>query len=109
MIETETGIPTFCCANEWYARLCVRRRYCAGRNRKTVYGKNTEFEFAGKGKQIGRSVNLLGVTPLDFGPQKNVELLKENLHKYGWNVFPPGRWAMHWNPCKWQKQRMSTW
>lgn len=39
-----------------------------------------------------RSVNLLGVTPLDFGPQENVERLKENLKKYGWNVL--STWAM---------------
>ena len=45
-----------------------------------------------QGIRFGRSVNLLGVTPLDFGSQKNVELLKENLHKYGWNVL--STWAM---------------
>ena len=45
-----------------------------------------------KEKQSGRSVNLLGVTPLDFGPQKNVEIMKENLHNYGWNVL--SAWAM---------------
>ena len=39
-----------------------------------------------------RSVNLLGVTPLDFGPQENVETLKENLKEYGWNVL--STWAM---------------
>ena len=45
-----------------------------------------------KEKRSGRSVNLLGVTPLDFGPQKNVEIMKENLHNYGWNVL--SAWAM---------------
>ena len=45
-----------------------------------------------KENKFGRSVNLLGVTPLDFGSQKNVELLKENLRKYGWNVL--STWAM---------------
>ena len=39
-----------------------------------------------------RTVNLLGVTPLDFGPQKNAETLKENLQKYGWQVMSV--WAM---------------
>ncbi len=39
-----------------------------------------------------RSVNLLGVTPLDFGPQENVELLKANLEQYGWKVV--STWAM---------------
>lgn len=45
-----------------------------------------------KEKRSGRSVNLLGVTPLDFGPQKNVEIMKENLHNYGWNVL--SAWVM---------------
>ena len=45
-----------------------------------------------KEKRSGRSVNLLGVTPLDFGPQKNVEIMKENLYNYGWNVV--SAWAM---------------
>lgn len=45
-----------------------------------------------KEKRSGRSVNLLGVTPLDFGPQKNVEIMKENLYNYGWNVL--SAWAM---------------
>ena len=45
-----------------------------------------------KEKRSGRSVNLLGVTPLDFGPQKNVEIMKENLQNYGWNVL--SAWAM---------------
>lgn len=45
-----------------------------------------------KEKRSGRSVNLLGVTPLDFGLQKNVEIMKENLHNYGWNVL--SAWAM---------------
>ena len=45
-----------------------------------------------KEKRSGRSVNLLGVTPLDFGPQKNVEIMKENLYNYGWNAV--SAWAM---------------
>jgi len=52
---------------------------------KNAHLKEKEIRFE-------RSVNLLGVTPLDFGPQKNVEKLKENLHKYGWNVL--SAWAM---------------
>ena len=45
-----------------------------------------------KEKRSGRSVNLLGVTPLDFGPQKNVEIMKENLYNYGWNAV--SAWTM---------------
>ena len=38
------------------------------------------------------TVNLLGVTPLDFGPQCCVDSLKENIEKCGWKVF--STWAM---------------
>ena len=39
-----------------------------------------------------KSVNLLGVTPLDFGPQEHVESLKRNLEEAGWKVLSV--WAM---------------
>ena len=39
-----------------------------------------------------KAVNLLGVTPLDFGAQENVEILKQNLQKCGWEVM--SSWAM---------------
>ena len=35
---------------------------------------------------------MLGVTPLDFGPQPCVDALKENLEQYGWEVL--SSWAM---------------
>ena len=38
------------------------------------------------------TLNLLGVTPLDFGPQTNVDIMKKNLQKYGWEVV--SSWAM---------------
>ena len=38
------------------------------------------------------TLNLLGVTPLDFGPQINVDIMKKNLQKYGWEVV--SSWAM---------------
>lgn len=37
-------------------------------------------------------INLLGVTPLDFGPQSCVDALKKNLEQYGWEVL--STWAM---------------
>ena len=89
VIETETGIPTFSVptngmndyiygagiALEQIARRCVKEPDRQKKDRFPV-----------------RSVNLLGVTPLDFGPQENVETLKENLKEYGWNVL--STWAM---------------
>ena len=45
-----------------------------------------------KSSVSSRKVNLLGVTPLDFGPQEKVEALKENLKVYGWEIL--STWAM---------------
>ena len=39
-----------------------------------------------------KTVNLLGVTPLDFGPQEHVDALKKNLEQTGWHVLSV--WAM---------------
>ncbi len=39
-----------------------------------------------------RKLNLLGVTPLDFGPQPMVDAMKKRLEKYGWEIF--STWAM---------------
>ena len=42
--------------------------------------------------KVQKSVNLLGVTPLDFGPQEHVEAMKKNLEDAGWKVVSV--WAM---------------
>ena len=89
VIETETGIPAFSVPTN-------------GMN-DYVYGAGIALEEIAKRfvrepdrqenrDPSSRTVNLLGVTPLDFGPQKNVETLKENLQKYGWQVMSV--WAM---------------
>ena len=39
-----------------------------------------------------RTMNLLGVTPLDFGPIESVREMKENLEQYGWKIC--STWAM---------------
>ena len=93
VIETETGIPTFAVPTNGMhdyvygagiALEKIAKRFIEKANTKNAIQK-TEIRFR-------RSVNLLGVTPLDFGVQKNVEILKENLQKYGWNVL--STWAM---------------
>ena len=60
--------------------------------KKIRFGCGVNLHLQEQENKFGRSVNLLGVTPLDFGPQKNVEILKENLRKYGWSVL--STWAM---------------
>ena len=44
------------------------------------------------GKDRNRLVNLLGVTPLDFGPLDHAESMKRSLEKYGWKIN--SMWAM---------------
>ena len=93
VIETETGIPTFSVPtngmHDYVYGAGIALEEIAKRFTEEAGTKNAiqkpEIRFR-------RSANLLGVTPLDFGPQKNVEILKENLHKYGWNVL--STWAM---------------
>lgn len=43
-------------------------------------------------KVTPKTVNLLGVTPLDFGPQEHVDALKQNVESAGWKVL--STWAM---------------
>lgn len=93
VIETETGIPTFAVPTNGMHDYI----YGAGIALEEIAKRFTEEADTKNAIQkpkirFRRSVNLLGVTPLDFGPQKNVEILKENLHKYGWNVL--STWAM---------------
>lgn len=122
VIEVETGIPTFSVPTNgmhdyvYGAGIALEKiaERFAGKTeiendtqKQTFADKSAETETTDdsrfpdsvvnmnpkkKEKRSGRSVNLLGVTPLDFGPQKNVEIMKENLHNYGWNVL--SAWAM---------------
>lgn len=122
VIETETGIPTFSvptngmhdyvygagiALEEIAERFAGKTEIENDTQKQTSADKSAETETTDdsrfpdsvvnmnpkkKEKRSGRSVNLLGVTPLDFGPQKNVEIMKENLHNYGWNVL--SAWAM---------------
>ncbi len=122
VIETETGIPTFSVPTNgmhdyvYGAGIALEKiaERFAGKTeiendtqKQTSADKSAETETTDdsrfpdsvvnmnpkkKEKRSGHSVNLLGVTPLDFGPQKNVEIMKENLHNYGWNVV--SAWAM---------------
>ena len=89
VIETETGIPAFSVPtngmHDYIYGAGIALEQIARRFVKKPARQEKEAVFS-------RSVNLLGVTPLDFGPQENVETLKENLKKYGWNIL--ATWAM---------------
>lgn len=90
VIEEETGIPAFSIPTNGMNDYV----YGAGIALEEIAKRfvSAPAENRGKDKNFARRVNLLGVTPLDFGPQENVEILKENLQKYGWTVL--STWAM---------------
>ena len=48
--------------------------------------------FTGAAEKRKRKLNLLGVTPLDFGLQPMVDAMKRRLEKYGWEIL--STWAM---------------
>ncbi len=89
IIEKKTGIPTFFMPTNGMhdyvygagiALEKIARRFVKAPDQQKKSGVSS------------RKVNLLGVTPLDFGPQEKVETLKENLKVYGWNIL--STWAM---------------
>ena len=84
VLELETGIPSFAVPTNGM--------------HDYVYGAGIALEEIAKrftGDSVKRSehtVNLLGITPLDFGPFSKVKELKNNLEKYGWKIL--STWAM---------------
>ena len=48
--------------------------------------------FTGAAEKRKRKLNLLGVTPLDFGPQPMVDAMKKRLEERGWEIL--STWAM---------------
>lgn len=89
IIEKETGIPTFFVPTNGMHDYV----YGAGIALEKIASRFVKAPDWQKKRDVSmRRVNLLGVTPLDFGPQENVELLKENLKAHGWDVF--STWAM---------------
>lgn len=89
IIEKETGIPTFFVPTNGMHDYV----YGAGIALEKIASRFVKTPDWQKKRDVSmRRVNLLGVTPLDFGPQEKVEELKENLKAYGWNV--QSTWAM---------------
>ena len=89
VIELETGIPAFSVPTNGMHDYIYGAGIALEQIASRFVRKSDRQE---KDSSSLRSVNLLGVTPLDFGPQENVEVLKENLEKYGWNIL--STWAM---------------
>ena len=83
VIETETGIPAFAVPTNGMHDYT----YGAG----LALAKIAE-RFVEERPIRPHTLNILGATPLDFGPQKNVEAMKQKISQYGWEVL--STWAM---------------
>ena len=100
VLETETGIPAFAVPTNGMHDYVYGAGIALEEIAKRFTGEKT-------GRIQARTVNLLGVTPLDFGPVSHVEVLKENL-KSLWmeGCCLPGQWEMNWmHFCRQEKQR----
>ena len=85
VLEEETGIPAFAVPTNGMHDYVYGAGIALEEITKRFTGEKT-------GRIQARTVNLLGVTPLDFGPVSHVEVLKENLKACGWKVL--STWAM---------------
>ena len=94
--EQDTGIPTFAVPTNGMhdyvhgagmALEAIAEHFVLPKSHaEDVSNRNTEE----KGRN--RLVNLLGVTPLDFGPLDHAETMKRSLEQYGWQIN--SMWAM---------------
>lgn len=80
VLEEETGIPAFAVPTNGMHDYVYGAGIALEEIAKRFTGEKT-------GRIQARTVNLLGVTPLDFGPVSHVEVLKENLKACGWKVL----------------------
>ena len=87
VLETETGIPTFAVPTNGMHDYV----YGAGKALEEIARRFVPEQMEDRNGSE-RTVNLLGATPLDFGPISKVEELKKNLEQYGWKVI--STWAM---------------
>ena len=85
VLEEETGIPAFSVPTNGMHDYIYGAGIALEEIARRFTGKNT-------GNIQKHTVNLLGVTPLDFGPYSHVDVLKENLKACGWTVL--STWAM---------------
>ena len=86
VLETETGIPAFAVPTNGMHDYV----YGAGKALEEIARRFVPEQMEDRNGSE-RTVNLLGATPLDFGPISKVEELK-NLEQYGWKTI--STWAM---------------
>ena len=106
MIETETGIPAFAIPTNgmhdytYGAGIALARIAERFTGESETVSKTAESAIDRESSvNQPHTLNLLGVTPLDFGPQINVDIMKKNLQKYGWEVVSSWLWVIHLKIC----------
>ena len=82
-LTAETGIPAFSVPTSGMHDYV----YGAGQALSEI-----ARHFTGAAEKRKRKLNLLGVTPLDFGPQPMVDAMKKRLEERGWEIL--STWAM---------------
>lgn len=87
VLETETGVPAFAVPTNGMHDYV----YGAGKALEEIVRRFVPEQMEDRNGSE-RTVNLLGATPLDFGPISKVEELKKNLEQYGWKTI--STWAM---------------
>lgn len=101
VLEIETGIPSFAVPTNGMHDYVYGAGIALEKIAERFTGDSNELMEDSIEKGIGctenrkykdHTVNLLGVTPLDFGSFPRVEELKNNLEKCGWEIL--STWAM---------------
>ena len=87
VLETETGIPVFAVPTNGMHDYV----YGAGKALEEIARRFVPEQMEDR-EDLEHTINLLGATPLDFGPISKVEELKKNLEQYGWKTI--STWAM---------------
>lgn len=88
ILETELGIPAFAVPTNGMHDYT----YGAGIALEKIAEKFIVSAEKGNALVCPGTLNLLGVTPLDFGPQEQVDVMKQNLEEKGWRIL--STWAM---------------
>ncbi len=88
VLEGRTGIPAFALPTNGMHDYV----YGAGLALEEIARRFPDPRSPGRTRIQGRKVNLLGVTPLDFGPQAQVDALARTLTDAGWEIL--SIWAM---------------
>ena len=106
VIETETGIPAFAIPTNgmhdytYGAGIALARIEARFTGESETLSKREESAIDRESSvNQPHTLNLLGVTPLDFGPQINVDIMKKNLQKYGWEVVSSWAMGIHLKIC----------